>query len=200
MKSGNDNYITDNLQTPCGVIYVVDEAGKRIPFSVCKNSFDCDYEFESSSGITKKINTDTNFSLMIKTSDLKLHAENRIYLDGIPLDFGCSGERVECVSGGNNGWFIAIGAYSPNDEEKTHQSYLYSKKSGYYEQGYIVEPMKYDESKFEWYDVEMLEDKSGFLFWLIDTKREYIFFNVAWIKCEPDDEWHYEAAVQFWTT
>ena len=45
----------------------------------------------------------------------------------------------------------------------------------------------------------MLEDKSGFSFWLIDTKREFIFFNVAWIKSEPGEEDQYESAVQFWT-
>lgn len=188
------------LETPCGTIYVVDEKGNKVPFTISKNKFDCDYEYENLSGETKTINTDTNYSVEIKIADLKLKTKYKIFLDGTKMEFGDSDERTECVSGEKDGYFIALGAYLHNDEEKMDQAYMYSKKMGYLDQNFIMEPPEYDESNFEWYDVEMLEDRSGFLFWLIDTKREFIFFKVAWIKSEPREEEHYESAVQYWTT
>lgn len=187
------------LETPCGAIYVTDEKGKKIPFSVSKNKFDCDYEFEKPTGEIKAINTLTNYSIAIRITDLRLNAKYKIFLDGAKMEYGNSDEHTECVSGEKDGYFIALGAYSHNDEEKTHQAYMYSKEKGYIDRNFIAEPSEYDESNFEWYDVEMLEDKSGFSFWLIDTKREFIFFNVAWIKSEPGEEDQYESAVQFWT-
>lgn len=188
------------LETPCGIISIVDENSNNVPFTLCENKFDYDYEFEDSSGEIKSINTKTNYSVTIKISDLKLDTKYKIFLDGTKMDFGDSDEKTECVSGEKDGYFIALGAYSHNDEEKMDQAYMYSKKMGYLEQNFIMEPPEYDESNFEWYDVEMLENKSGFLFWLIDTKREFIFFDVAWIKSEPGEEDHYESAVQYWTT
>lgn len=188
------------LRTPCGNILVVDEDNTYIPFHIEKNKFDCDYEFENAEGKTKVINTDTNYALVIKTSSLKYGTRYQIYMTDTKLEFGDSDERTECVSGCSNGYCIAIGAYSPNDDEKQEQAYAYSKKMGFLKHRFIQDPPTFDESKFTKYDVERLDDNSGFSFHLIDDKCSEIRFYVAWIRSEKSYEVHYEGAVQFWTT
>lgn len=188
------------LKTPCGDVFVTDENNAFIPFSIQKNSFDCPYEFESMSGMLETIMTDTNYSLVIDGTLLKHGIHYRIFLSGAILDYGDSDEGTECVSGCSNGYCIAIGAYSPNDNEKMDQAYAYSKKMGFLEHRFIQAPPKYDESKFIKYDIEMLEDNSGFSFHLIDDDCSEIVFKIAWIRSKPGDELHYEGAVQFWTT
>lgn len=188
------------LKTPCGDILVVDENNTYIPFHIRKNTFDCSYDFENAAGKTEVINTDTNYSLVIETASLKYGTYYRIYMPDTKLEYGDSDERTECVSGCINGYCIAIGAYSPNDDEKMEQAYDYSEKMGYLKQRFIQDPPSFDESKFTKYDVEMLNDKSGFLFHLIDDKCSEIVFKVAWISSQVGEEIHYEGAVQFWTT
>ena len=188
------------LHTPCGDLVVVDEDEAHIPFYLRKNIYDCPYEFETASGKIKAVHTDTNYSLVIDAASLKYGKNYRIYLCGTELDYGDSDERTECVSGCSNGYYIAIGAYSPNDDEKMEQAYFFSEKEGILKHHIIQEPPKYDESKFIMYDVEMLDDKSGFSFHLIDDKCSEIVFLVAWIKSVANEEDDYEGAVQFWTT
>lgn len=188
------------LKTPCGEIYVTDESGIRIPFSLRKNSYDCDYEFETKSGEIKVINTDTNYDIVVDASLLKLNEEYRIRFEGATLEYGSSDERTVCVSGKSNGFCIALGTYLPNDDERMDQAYEYSKKMGYLEHRMIQEPPEFDESKFVQYDADILDDFSGFRFHLIDYTRKEILFPIAWIKSEPDDELHYQSAVEFWTT
>lgn len=188
------------LKTPCGNILVIDEDNAYIPFHIEKNKFDCDYEFENAEGQTKVINTDTNYALVIKASSLKYGTRYRIYMPDTKLEFGDSDERTECVSGCSNGYCIAIGAYSPNDDEKQEQAYAYSEKMGFLKHRFIQDPPSFDESKFTEYDVERLNDNSGFSFHLIDNKCSEIRFYVAWIRSEENYEADYEGAVQFWTT
>ena len=188
------------LKTPCGDILVVDENDKKIPFYLKKNTFDCPYEFENAAGKTETINTETNYSLVIDVASLKYKTIYRIYMPNTKLDFGDSDERTECVSGCSNGYCIAIGAHLPNDDEKMEQAYDYSEKMGFLKQRFIQDPPSFDESKFTKYDAEMLDDKSGFSFRLIDDKCSEIVFEVAWIEAQKGEEIHYEGAVQFWTT
>lgn len=116
------------------------------------------------------------------------------------MNYGDSDERTECVSGCSNGYCIALGCYSPNDDEKMKQAYDYSEKKGVLKYKFIEMPPKYDESKFIGYDVEMMDDCSGFQFHMITNHFSEITFTVAWIKSEPGYEDEYEGAVQFWTT
>lgn len=178
----------DVLSTPCGNIVVTDELGQTVKFSVRKNSYSPDYA---------ELNTDTNYELCINTADLKFGDTYKIRLDSGRLCYGDSDEHTECVSGTLNGYSIAIGAYDPNDEEKLCQAEEYSKKQGY--ERMIVNPPEFNKSRFEEYEVEMLDDHSGFSFQLIDRSRTRIVFLVAWIKngSDPDE---CESAVQFWTT
>ena len=192
--------LIDLLSTPCGEILIVDEYENRIPFSLRKNTFDVPYEFESVLGETISASTETNYEMVIKTSSLRRGMMYRIFLRGTALHFGDSDERTECVSGCSNGYCIAIGAYSPNDDEKLSQAYAYSENKGYLNNKIIQMPPEFDESKFIEYDVVMLDDKSGFCFHLIDEQSSEITFLVAWIKCKTGDETDYESAVQFWTT
>lgn len=190
----------DSLKTPCGTVFITDEDGTRISFSLRKNIFDCDYAFESATGTVKTVNTETNYCIVVSASLLQLKKEYKIVLEGITLEFGSSDEQTVCVSGKGNGYCIALGTYLPNDDERMNQAYAYSKQIGLLSNRVIQDPPKFDESKFVQYDADVLDDYSGFRFHLIDQTREEIVFPIAWMKSEPDDELHYQSAVEFWTT
>lgn len=200
MKKPCTEHQIESLKTPCGTVYIMDEDGNRIPFSLRKNTFDCDYEFESSTGAIKIINTETNYDIVVSSSLLQLRKEYKIVLKGITLEYGASDERTVCVSGKTNGYCIALGAYLPNDDERMNQAYAYSERMGFLANRIIQEPPEFDESKFVQYDADMLEDYSGFRFHLIDYTCKEIAFPIAWIKSEPDDELYYQDAAEFWTT
>lgn len=110
-----------------------------------------------------------NYLIVIDASVLQLGCEYKIFLVGTKLNYGDSDERTECVSGCSNGYCIALGCYSPNDDEKMKQAYDYSEKKGVLKYKFIEMPPKYDESKFIGYDVEMMDDCSGFQFHMITS-------------------------------
>lgn len=191
----------DVLTTPCGQISVVDEKGCKYRFSVRKNPYSPDYHLFYGTDNEKTVNTDTNYFLCVHTDDLVLKQIYRICLTGRILHYGDSDEHTEAVSGTSNGYSIAIGAYDPNDDEKVRQAYEYSSVQGCLPKNMIVRPPQYDESRFERYDVEMLEDHSGFSFRLLDCSVKEIVFRVAWVKHnEGVASSEYEAAVELWTT
>lgn len=193
----------DFLSTPCGKIVVKDERGQTCKFSVKKNSYSPDYTMFYGTVHAKVLNTDTNYSLYINIAALELGHTYIIRLEGSELHYGDSDEHTVCVSGTSNGYSIAIGAYDPNDDEKNYQAYENGVKQGM--EHMIIDLSEYDESRFEEYDVNMLDDCSGFSFRLIDHSKDWIVFSVAWVKnkyyaeeCESAVE--YESAVEFWTT
>ena len=188
------------LVTPCGVITIVDKNNNCIPFAVQKNPFDCPYSFKNAQGQTVTLHTDTNYKIVIKTSDLQKEVTHQIVLKGAQLRYGDSDEHTECISGCSNGCCIAIGTWLPNDDVKLWQAEDYSERMGFLKRNSILEPPEYDTSKFKEYDVEMTDDCSGYTFYLIDDTISEIFFSVAWIKSNGVDELEYESAVQFWTT
>lgn len=194
------NEIIKELITPNGKVTVINENGKRIPFMLRKNLFDCSYDYEDATGKIVALNTDTNFDLVIKTSDLTKGEIYRIALQGTKLEFGDSDERTECVSGCSNGYCVALGAYLPNDEEKVEQYEAHLEKINSADEASIQEPFEYNTKDFTEYDVEMLADCSGFVFYLIDDTIPEIKFKVAWIKSDGSNDLEYESAVQFWTT
>lgn len=184
--------------TPCGKITVVDENGECVPFTIEKNGFDCPYSFEDAEGKTVTLTTDANFTLNISSSDLIRGRSYRVSVSGVKMGYGDSDERTECVSGCANGYCIALGSYLPNDDEKMDQALKYSERMGF--QHSIVYPRKFDTAKFSKYDAEMLDDCSGFCFYLLDNSVSQICFEVAWIKSDGINDSEYESAVQFWTT
>ena len=187
------------LVTPCGVITIVDKNNNCIPFTVRKNLFDCPYSFKNTQGKTVTLHTDTNYEIVIKTSDLEKGVMHQIRLKGTQLVYGDSDEHTECISGCSNGYCIAIGTWLPNDDEKLQQAEEYSEKMGFLKYNSIIEPPQYDTSRFKEYDVEMSDDCSGYSFYLIDDTISEIFFSVAWIKSNGVDDLEYESAVQYWT-
>ena len=187
------------LVTPCGVITIVDKNNNCIPFTVRKNLFDCPYSFKNTQGETVTLHTDTNYEIVIKTSDLEKGVMHQIRLKGTQLVYGDSDEHTECISGCSNGYCIAIGTWVPTDDEKLQQAEEYSEKMGFLKYNSIIEPPQYDTSRFKEYDVEMSDDCSGYSFYLIDDTISEIFFSVAWIKSNGVDDLEYESAVQYWT-
>lgn len=185
-----------SLETPCGEVLVVDQEERRCRFSVRKNPYCPDYYLAYGAG--ERINTENNYLLCVDADDLQAGRMYRVYLAGAPLRFGDSDEHTEAVSGTWNGYSIAIGAYDPNDEEKMRQAVEYSLRAGI--TGRIVPPLRYDESRFVKYDVELLADCSGFRFRLLDRSVREVKFPVAWIENGNGEQGEYEAAVEFWTT
>lgn len=185
------------LTTPCGEITITDANGNLLEFELQDNLFRCDYSYEDDTGNLILLNTPTNYAIVIPISALDNHSEYRISLAGCKMHYGCSDEHTECVSGRSNGFCIAIGAYDINDDEKISQMEAYWHAKGYY--GYIQALSQYDERSFHCYDVEMLDDYSGFRFHLIDRCAPKIEFTVAWMKITGDPD-YCEDAVEFWTT
>lgn len=188
----------NSLSTPCGEITITDEVEKRCVFSVKQNPYHPDCHLFCGTEDEEILNTDTNYLLCIQTSDLVLGHIYKICLTGDKLHFGGSDEHTEAVSGTFNGYSIAIGAYDPNDDEKLDQACKYSHRQGFHNM--IVPPPQYDESRFVQYDVQMLEDYSGFSFRLLENTIQEIKFPAAWVKNKYENLPDYEAAVELWTT
>ena len=197
----------DCLSTPCGDITVTDEKGKKCVFSVKDNPYKSDYYLFYGTEREKAINTDTNYVISVDTDDFKIGQIYKICLTGGKLSYGDSDENTVAVSGISNGYSIAIGAFDHNDDEKLSQAYIYSRKDDF--DGF--DSFEYDKSNFIKYDVEMLEDYSGFSFRLLDKSEKYINFPVAWIENNytdfidyyENDEYYktyYLLAVENWTT
>ena len=108
-----------------------DDRGNRIPFRIERNAFDCSYDIMNGIAPQSPVNTDTNYHIVLDASVLQLSCEYKIFLVGTKLNYGDSDERTECVSGCSNGYCIALGCYSPNDDEKMEQAYDYSEKKGF---------------------------------------------------------------------
>lgn len=190
----------NRLSTPCGEISVVDGQGRKCRFSVRNNPYQTDYRLFCGTGRERVLHTETNFLLCVPASELRLGETCQVRLTGTRLGFGGSDEHTEAVSGSANGCSIAIGAYDPNDDEKQRQAYEYSQQQGFLARRMILPPPQYDKSRFVGYEVDMLEDYSGFRFRRLEKTVQEICFTVAWVACEPEHCTEYEAAVEFWTT
>lgn len=176
----------DSLLTPCGEITVRNENREKCRFSVRKNVFCSEYSLFYGTKNEESIHTDTNYLLCIHTDDLVVGNTYKICLKGSQLHYGDSDEHTEAVSGSANGYSIAIGSYDPNDAEKICQA--------------LISTAQYDKSRFVQYDVEMLDDYSGFSFRLLENSVQEIIFPVAWVENECEGIADYEGAVEFWTT
>ncbi|WP_146552576.1 hypothetical protein [Rummeliibacillus sp. SL167] len=187
------------LNTPIGTI-TVKCSKENIPFDAVPDSYFTDYEIfdEDNETILAHIFADANYQIRIATSNLKIAEKYIIKFNGGIFDYNAGDEHTISLTGTFGGYSIGLSAYDPNDDEKMEQAYAYSKEKRYLEQNMIVEPTKYDISKFAQYTLDVLEDMSGYSFTLIDRSCEYIFFSVAWIRLDTFDADTYEAAVDFW--
>lgn len=182
----------DYLPTPCGAIAVMDETGRRVPFSLRENPYNPVYSLFYGTRQEEALRPDANYLLCVPTSALTIGHTYSARLLGAPLHFGGSDEHTEAVSGTLRGYSIAIGAYDPNDEEKIRQAVQRLAA------GEAVEP--YDESSFTGYTLERLADFGGFSFRLLDRSMAEILFAVAYVQNGRAAPSEYEAAVEFWTT
>ncbi|PWM59533.1 MAG: hypothetical protein DBX91_06080 [Subdoligranulum variabile] len=204
MASGENLHVVktciDSLETPCGTICIMDEAGGKLPFSLRENPYRPDYCYAEVKGIEREIQTKTNYLIVVDPTSLRYGETYRIALTGTPLAWGDSDERRVCVSGIANGYSIALGAYDPNEKEKLRQGYGHSKEAGTQTRQAALGALVFEKEDFVRYDIEMLDDASGFRFRRIDDDRREITFPVAWVKNVSGEEEKCQSAVEFWTT
>jgi len=192
-----EDYIYENitlLKTPVGYFYVTD-GQKHIPFSVRKNGFDVPYEvYDIKKNGTYEFNTETNYDLVIDLRELRMGITYRIGFSGGKLHFGGSDEHTESLVTTIGKWSVGLGAFDPNDDEKTEQAIKYTGRG----KSHIQDPPFFDETKFIRYDVSSTSD--GFDFRLLDRSCPYIVFTAAWIENTVYDKDIYEDAIDFWLT
>jgi len=177
------------LPTPCGTITVTGGRYGSVPFAVRKNGFDPVYE----SYTGRLHHTEHNYVLCVDCSRLEKGSVYTIALTGAELSVGGGDECTQCLRGTMGDYSIAIGAVDCNQWRKNEQLLAMAR-----EKGVSLPPSSppvYDRSEFVRYDVERLEDCSGFRFELLDDGCDEIIFPVAWIKNEHGEG---EEAAEFW--
>lgn len=196
-----NEYIYKHIQeltTPVGFFAVYD-GDKKIPFSVVRNGMDLPYEvYENDGAVVGTIHTETNYQMVIETKDLQIGKEYIIRFSCGKWEYCDSDEHTTCYCTVIDNWVVGIGAYDPNDYEKDEQRWAYSKKRGYLERGFCQSPPTYDESNFEKYTVEELDNLQGYKFKLFDYRSEYVWFEVAWLQAKDYPIVEYEGALGLW--
>lgn len=196
-----NEYIRNNkLITPIGNIYVSDEKNNSIEINIKENDYTPEYKISSKEDKVEILNIESNYVVEIMTKHLVKGQIYKIIFDGGILKLNTGDEHTISITGTYKGYSIGICAYDPNDDEIIEQSIIYSKEIGVYKQNIIEQPQKFDESRFQKYKVNLLDDMSGFKFKLLDYSLDVIKFYVAWIKNNNNqiDEMDYEDAIDFW--
>ncbi|MCM1506208.1 MAG: hypothetical protein NC177_03595 [Ruminococcus flavefaciens] len=101
----------EDLTTPVGNFSVY-YADKKIPFSVIRNNFDIPYS---------EINISDTYYILISTSALEIGSVYRVAFSCGQWEFEDSDEHTTCYCSVIGNWVVGIGAYDPNDDEKTAQ-------------------------------------------------------------------------------
>ena len=185
------------LTTPVGFFAVYD-GDKRIPFSVARNIIDAHYEVYDKNSVVGTIHTETNYQIVIESKGLQIGKEYIVKFSSGNWAYCDSDEHTTCFSAVIGDWIIGIGAFDPNDYWKDEQMWEYSKTQGFWERGFCQAPPTYDESRFEKYTVEELDDLRGYKFRLFDFNSEYVWFEVAWLQVKDYPSIEYEGALGLW--
>ena len=186
------------LNTPAGVVAVYD-GDKKMPFSVVRNCMDIPYKIYGDGGeMIGTIHTETNYQIIIKSKELQIGKEYIIKFSCGKWEYCDSDEHTTCYCTTVDDWVIGIGAYDPCDYWKDEQMWKYSKQQGFLERGFCQAPPIYDESHFEKYTVEELDDLSGYKFKLFDYKSDSIRFEVAWLQVKDYPIIECESALGLW--
>ena len=186
------------LTTPVGTFRVFSDE-EKIPFSVNKNYFDIPYSvYDKNNNVIGTIHTETNFTIEISTSQLRIGKEYTISFDNGKWEYCESDEHTTCFNTVIDNWAVGIGAYDPNDQEKDNQAWNYSEKMGFLKQKYVMEPPEYNETNFTRHSVYSLDDCNGYKFKLYDYSQDKVTFEVAWVKIEEFPAIEYEGALGFW--
>lgn len=187
------------LKTPVGAFSVCAEDGAKIPFTVIKNPYDVPCEvIDEATKANVYLHTKTNYNILIDSACLRIGARYQISFSAGSWDFCSSDEETCCFDSVIGNWVVGIGAYDPNDAEKTKQVILASNQIGAPKM--IVDLPEYDESKLKKYTVEPLEAKNGFSFKIFDTSFSSVCFAVAWIEVKQFPTVEYENAIGIWLT
>ena len=191
--------IKKSIVTPIGKVFITD-GESSIPFTVDKN--DCDYMLdiydENNKPTGRKIHTETNYQIAIKTNDLEIGKIYKIVFSGGKLEFSDSDEGTEGLSITKDGWTFGIGMFNPNEYEEMEQSIRHSINIGKGIYGNQIPRFEYDESRFRNYIIESSDDKSGYTFRLLDRDRDEIIFKIAWIEHKDIDPLRCDDAISFW--
>lgn len=192
-------YSMSKFETPVGNIKVLNN-NKLVPFFIKPSSYKTPYEIYSgdNKSVVRVIEATNNYVLLIPTKNLTVGNEYTVFLEGKRLSYNAGDEHTLSLTGTFNNVSIGIGAYNPNEDIEDRQAYDYSKKKGYLNQGVLMLPAQFNESEFEQYKLECLDDMSGYLFKLIDKSSEYVYFNIAWIENIDFDSDDGESAIDFW--
>lgn len=186
------------LITPVGFFAIYD-GEQKIPFSVVRNGMDVPYEVYSDDGAAVgTIQTETNYQIVIETNSLQIGKKYIVKFSCGKWEYCDSDEHTTCYCTTVDDWVIGIGAYDPCDYWKDEQMWEYSKQQGFLERGFCQAPPIYDESCFEKYTVDVLDDFSGYRFRLFDYKSEFIWFEVAWLQAKDYPIVGYENALGLW--
>lgn len=200
----DDRYIYFNIYaliTPVGEFTVTRLSDrKKVSFSVLENRFNYTHKvLNENNDIIGTINSDTNYQIEISTQNLEIGVEYMISFSSGKWEFLDSDEHTDCYSTFINGWVVGIGAYDPNDQEKFDQSWEYSKQKGYLDKHIIIEPPKFDETKFISHTLDALETLNGYRFKILDkSEGGIIVFEVAWIEAKLFGKDEYETALSLW--
>ena len=191
--------IKKSIVTPIGEVFVSDGTS-LISFMVDKNNCDkmLDVYDENGKPTGRKIHTETNYQIAIKTSDLEIGKTYKIIFSGGKLEFSDSDEGTEGLSITKEGWTFGMGMFNPNEDEEFEQRIRYSKKLGNGEYGNSIPRFEYYESKFRNYIIESSDDKSGYTFKLLDRDKIDIIFKIAWIEHKDIDPIRCDDAISFW--
>lgn len=185
------------FMTPVGSFHIISDAGELIRFSVVKNPYNVPYAVCNENGeYIGTITTDTNYRMLVDASCLAIGTEYEIAFSKGIWEYCDSDEHTECYNTVIGDWAVGIGAFDPNDDEKTRQYFQFRKSC--YEA--LQNPFQYDESKFIKHTVNALPTKNGFRFRLFDHSVQTIHFEIAWIRIDrfPADD--YVAALGLWLT
>ena len=194
-------YIYENITeliTPVGFFAVYD-GNLKIPFSVVRNTMDvpCDV-YDDSGEVVGTIHSENNLQIIIESKDLQIGKEYIIEFSHGQWEYCDSDEHTVCYCTTVNNWVVGIGAYDPCDEQKDEQMWEYSEQKGILDRNSWQKPPSYDESRFEKYTIEALDDFRGFRVRLVDYKAEYILIQVAWLQVAEFPVREYESAMGLW--
>lgn len=186
------------LSTPVGNFAVFDGT-RRISFSIIQNpSNEAAEVYDTTGAMVGYIQTDNNYQLLIDPGPLEIGKKYVILFSAGEWEYCNSGQHAVCYFSLIDHWMVGIGAYDPNDDQKTEQAWHHSKQFGYLEKGFIQHPPVYDESSFSEYTVEPLADRCGFTFKLFDKAFDYVRFEAAWIHVDNNQINRYTNALGLW--
>ena len=195
----SNEWICENmrkLETPVGS-FCVSDGVNNLHFSICSNYMNYPYEvYDENIAVVGKIETKTNYRIAIPTANMIIGREYTISFSDGKWCLCDEDENTTCYDTVIDNWAVGIGAFDPNRQSKEYQrfDYEYKRKLGIG----LERIFEYDESDFDYYTVDVLDDYSGYTFKLFDYSEEYIYFQVAWVEIKEYKPIEYEYALGIW--